>query len=277
MSTVLHDKHARRRILLSTAGLAAAGGVIGLNIAILKNLQPIYKHTLTMTANWAVYGVFFFTVRETLLYDQKQRGEALDLQFSLTRDHDEMYSSLCSGMVTGGTLSFIARRTKGAAFSGALFFGLVSAAGQFLYTRMNRRRQAIILERLASKDKLASSLSSLDQNKGFVATGDSDYNYANVDPNTRPSLLHLLKGTTVPADWSDSPIARLRRRLQIDPISLLPEWFPMRRISFDEYHSMLVERKRLVFEELAQLRLAIADMEMREKVLLQRLRQQEEN
>ncbi|KAJ2658443.1 hypothetical protein IWW48_004023 [Coemansia sp. RSA 1200] len=277
MSTVLHDKRTRRRILLCTAGLATAGGVIGLNIAILKNLQPIYRHTLTMTANWAVYGVFFFTVRETLLYDQKRKGEALDLHFSLTRDHDEMYSSLCSGMVTGATLSFIARRTKGAAFSGAVFFGLVSAAGQFLYTRMNRSRQAIILERLASKEKVASSLSNLDKNSSSATGGDSDYNYGNVDPNTRPTLIHLLKGTTVPADWSDSPIAKLRRRLQIDPISLLPEWFPMRRISFDEYHTMLVERKRLVFEELAQLRSAIADMERREKVLLQRLREQEEN
>ncbi|KAJ1663174.1 hypothetical protein IW140_005660 [Coemansia sp. RSA 1813] len=249
MATVIHDSKARKRVLWGTVGLATVGSVIGLNMSILKNLQPIRRHTLTMTTNWAIYGFFFFSVREALLHEQKKRNDSMDIRFSLTRDSDEMFSSLISGSLAGGTISFMSRKTKNAALSGALFFGLASAAGQYVYTKINRRRQAVILEKMALREE------GREEGEG------------------RPKLTDLLRGKLKikAEDQSDSMIARLRRKIAIDPISLLPEWFPMRRLSSDEYHRMLLERKQLVFEELEQLRLAIADMKRREESLLQRL------
>ncbi|KAJ2403049.1 hypothetical protein GGI23_000268 [Coemansia sp. RSA 2559] len=253
MATAFHDRKARKRILWGTVGLATVGSVIGLNMAILKNLQPIRRHTLTMAANWAVYGLFFFGMRETLLHEQQQRGQSMELRFSLTRDHDELFSSIVSGALAGGTLAFIARKTKGAAASGALFFGLASGAGQLAYTLLNRRRQAVILQKMEL------------QKEGSE--------YGEVTPGLRDLIRGRLK---VGEDTqSESLIARLRRKLAVDPISMLPEWFPVRRISSDEYRRMLVERKKSIQDELDQMRLAIADMQRREEFLLKRLHEQD--
>ncbi|KAJ2557310.1 hypothetical protein GGH12_006209, partial [Coemansia sp. RSA 1822] len=74
------DPAARRRVLWGTLGLGGLGAAIGLNIAILKNLQPIARHTLTMSANWTIYGLFFLTTREMLLAEQYGKNRDLRLQ-----------------------------------------------------------------------------------------------------------------------------------------------------------------------------------------------------
>ncbi|KAJ2427491.1 hypothetical protein IWW41_003835, partial [Coemansia sp. RSA 2522] len=121
------DPAARRRVLWGTLGLGGLGAAIGLNIAILKNLQPIARHTLTMSANWTIYGLFFLTTREMLLAEQYGKNRDLRLQVSQTRDADKMFSSTMAGMLTGGMLALVVRRTRRAAVSGALFFGAISA------------------------------------------------------------------------------------------------------------------------------------------------------
>ncbi|KAJ2556764.1 hypothetical protein EV175_001781 [Coemansia sp. RSA 1933] len=253
MATAFHDKDSRKHILWGTVGLAAIGGTIGLNIAILKNLQPVRHHARLMAANWALYGAVFLSSRELLLYDKRKRFESIDLPLWLSRDHGEMIVTVFCGSFTGGAMAFLKRRTKGGAASGALIFGLASAAGQLIYSALNRRRQSIILQRMQMQD--------------------SGSRYAEDTPHITDLIRGRLKDEE---DYrSGSIISRFRRRFLVDPISLLPEWFPMRRIPPDEYHRMLVERKQLVFEELEQLRLAIADMRKREVYLIQRLRDKE--
>ncbi|KAJ1919327.1 hypothetical protein LPJ71_001549, partial [Coemansia sp. S17] len=70
MSFLLKDRDARKRILWGTAGLGVAGAAIGLNLAILRNLQPIRRHALTMATNWSLYGLFFLTNREAILHER---------------------------------------------------------------------------------------------------------------------------------------------------------------------------------------------------------------
>ncbi|KAJ2808754.1 hypothetical protein H4R20_000669 [Coemansia guatemalensis] len=238
---IFGDQHARRRILWGTVGLGSIGAVVGLNLAILRNLQPIRRHTLTMAANWTVYGVFFFTTREALLAEQKQKNEELHLRHSQTRDSDELFSSAISGALTGSVLGFIARRTRAAAVSGALLFSAVSAAGQMTFTAFNRRRQLWIIQKMGlAKAKEEEKVEGSVENKE-----------------------------------SSSVAARLRRMLSADPIAMLPDWFPVRRISSDEYRTMLNARREELLFEIRQLQDTIASMSRREQVLLSRLREEE--
>ncbi|KAJ1721881.1 hypothetical protein LPJ53_003661, partial [Coemansia erecta] len=150
MSAVISDPDARRRILAGTASMAAVGGAVGLNVAILRNLQPIARHTLTMSANWTLCSLFFFTTREALLAEQRSRNHTLHLRMSQTRSSDEMFSSVIAGGLTGGMLAFISRGRRQSAITGAAFFAAVAAAGQFAYTKANQRRQQMIISRMHS-------------------------------------------------------------------------------------------------------------------------------
>ncbi|KAJ1839916.1 hypothetical protein LPJ70_004875 [Coemansia sp. RSA 2708] len=228
----ISDKQARNRVIWGTAGMGALGAAIGLNLAILKNLQPITRHTLTMSANWTIYGLFFMTTREMLLAEQRGKNDDLKLRLSQTRDADELFSSTVAGVLTGGMLSFVVRRTRAAAVSGALFFGAVSAAGQLSYTALNRRRQQWIIRKM-----------------GLETTAAEE---------EKP-------------DESMSLAARIRRAVAVDPITLLPDWFPLRRISTDEYRSMLSARREELVFEMRELRNTVASMNQREQQLLARL------
>ncbi|KAJ1838476.1 hypothetical protein LPJ73_007067, partial [Coemansia sp. RSA 2703] len=148
MSALLADRDARRRILTGTAAMAVVGSAVGLNVAILRDLQPITRHTLTMSANWAFCSLFFLTTREALLAEQRSRNDTLHLRMSQTRTSDEMFSSVIAGGLTGGMLAFISRGRRQSAITGAAFFAAVAAAGQFAYTKANHRRQQMILSRM---------------------------------------------------------------------------------------------------------------------------------
>ncbi|KAJ2861973.1 hypothetical protein FB639_005443, partial [Coemansia asiatica] len=76
---------------------------------------------------------------------------------------------------------------------------------------------------------------------------------------------------SVLADESNSLVARLRRALSVDPITLLPEWFPLRRIPSDEYREILELRKEEIRFELSRLRGIVDDMDRREQALLRKL------
>ncbi|KAJ2078787.1 hypothetical protein H4R24_004230 [Coemansia sp. RSA 988] len=81
----------------------------------------------------------------------------------------------------------------------------------------------------------------------------------------------------VPAEnqESSSVAARLRKMLSTDPIAMLPDWFPVRRISSDEYRTMLNARREELLFEIRQLQDTILFMSHREQLLLSRLREEE--
>ncbi|KAJ2745634.1 hypothetical protein GGI20_002017 [Coemansia sp. BCRC 34301] len=233
MSFFLDDRDVRRRILWGTAGLGVAGAAIGLNIAILRNLQPVRRHALTMSANWSLYGLFFLTNREALLHERLSKKESLHLRPLLSaRETDEMFSSVIAGGITGGILSLITFGRRAAIFSGIGFFALVSAAGQYSFTLWNRWRRERILRDMAGKQHAAM-----------------------VEDNTSSGVL---------ARMSKS----VRQVLLVDPISRLPDWFPLRRLSSTEYRGILELRREEVSAELSSLRAAIAAMNAREQSLL---------
>ncbi|KAJ2851055.1 hypothetical protein IWW36_001402 [Coemansia brasiliensis] len=227
---VLGDSSAQKRILWGTFGMSATGALVGLNLAILKNLQPISRHTLTMSANWALYGLLFLSTRELLLAEQHDKNLALNLPDSRTRAADQLFSSTFAGAFTGSSLALVRRRTKAAAASGALFFGAVSLVGQWAVIKINQKRQQWIMQKMG-----------------------------------------LLPQPNASSDQSTSWAARFRRAVWKDPVLLLPSWFPLRRISSDEYRSILLARREeLVFEK-RELSNAIDDMDRREQELLRRL------
>lgn len=183
--------------------------MIGLNLAILRNLQPIRRHALTMSLNWSMYGLFFWTTRELLISEQPNPSE--------------MFSSTVAGAMTGGILAFISRAQKRAVISGALLFAAMSAAGQVVFSMANSKRQAMIVEKL--------------------------------QPPTPKQETRWLE--------------RWKQKWLVDPVTLLPEWFPLRRIPNEEYRSLLVNRRAEILVELKSIRESIDRMDRREKYLLE--------
>ncbi|KAJ2636502.1 hypothetical protein GGF40_002960 [Coemansia sp. RSA 1286] len=247
MTNILVDRDARNRIILGTLGFGAIGGAIGLNIAILRNLQPIAKHTTTMAANWSLCGLFFLTTREALLLEQNTKNttaaaaasSAAVVRPSLMREHDQMFSSVLAGGFTGGILSFLARGNKKSFISGALGFGALAAGGQYLYTLANRKRRQIIVGKM-----MADNGNSVEQTSSKAPEPDD----------------------------SESMVARLRRAISVDPITLLPQWFPLRRIPSEEYREILELRREEIRYELRRLRGIVEDMDRREEALVLKLR-----
>ncbi|KAJ2492601.1 hypothetical protein IWW37_001356 [Coemansia sp. RSA 2050] len=234
MSSVLNDRDARKRILWGTAGLGMVGAAIGLNIAILRNLQPIRRHALTMAANWSLYSLFFLTNREALLHERLAKKEYLHLRPLLSaRETDEMFSSVVAGGVTGGILSLVSFGRRAAIFSGIGFFALVSAVGQYSFTLFNRWRREKILRDKADKYDVVFEA----KEEGKLA----------------------------------KMAASMRKSFLVDPISRLPDWFPLRRLSSTEYRGILELRREEVRAELDALRAAISAMDNREQALLSKL------
>ncbi|KAJ1822289.1 hypothetical protein LPJ56_000880 [Coemansia sp. RSA 2599] len=238
-ANILTDRDARNRIILGTLGFGAIGGALGLNIAILRNLQPISRHTLTMATNWSLTGLFFLTTREALLSEQTTRPrDTAAARLSATREHDQMFSSILAGGLTGGVLNFVARGSRKSFVSGALGFAVLAAGGQYAYTLANRRRQQIIVDKIMKE-------------RGGAAEEEA------------------VEGAT--ADEGASVVARLRRALSVDPITWLPEWFPLRRIPEAEYREILELRREEIRYELRRLRAIIDDMDCREQTLMRKL------
>ncbi|ORX70690.1 hypothetical protein DL89DRAFT_266860, partial [Linderina pennispora] len=257
MPNVLADRDSRNRIILGTLGLAVTGGVVGMNIAILRNLQPIARHATTMAMNWSLYGVLFFTSREIMLIEQKSKNEPLNLRFSQTRDSDELFSSTIAGGLTGGLLALITRGRRSVP-TGVALFAAISGTSQYCYTRLNRRRQEMILQ---SKHHNGSESTG---GSTTAAAAEKEVAVENVADEEAD-------------DESQSIIAKLRRALTTDPIERLPDWFPIRRIQSDEYRQMLMTRREEIKLELGHIRRLVANMDQREELLLKRLREVESN
>ncbi|KAJ2326947.1 hypothetical protein GGI00_004598 [Coemansia sp. RSA 2681] len=191
-----------------------------------------------MSANWSLYGLFFLTNREAILHERLAKRESLHLRPLLSaRETDEMFSSVVAGGITGGILSFISYGRRAAIFSGIGFFALVSAAGQYSFTLWNRWRRERILRDMAGK-----------QHDAVVEDSASSGMFAKMGKKVRQALL-------------------------VDPISRLPDWFPLRRLSSTEYRGILELRREEVSAELGSLRAAIRAMDMRELSLEKKSKQ----
>ncbi|KAJ2891977.1 hypothetical protein IWW38_003399 [Coemansia aciculifera] len=190
-----------------------------------------------MSANWSLYALFFLTNREALLHERLEKKEYLHLRPLLSaRETDEMFSSVVAGGITGGILSLISMGRKAAIFSGIGFFALVSAAGQYSFTLWNRWRRERILREMAGKQHGA-------------------------------AVVEESKDSGVMAKMGK----RVRQALAVDPISRLPDWFPLRRLSSSEYRGILELRREEVRAELSSIRVAIDAMNVREKALISRI------
>ncbi|KAJ2776710.1 hypothetical protein GGI15_004765 [Coemansia interrupta] len=141
-------------------------------------------------------------------------------------------------------LAFISRGRRQSAITGAAFFAAVAAVGQFAYTKANQRRQQMIIGRM----QMAGGL------EAQPAEGKAGYNEEEEEVQQSTSL-----------------VSRLRRAVAVDPITLLPDWFPFRRIPSDEYREILELRREEVLFELDRIKQVLADMDQREELLLRQL------
>ncbi|KAJ1918810.1 hypothetical protein H4219_002349 [Mycoemilia scoparia] len=236
--TVFSDKRSCKTILIGTGSAAATGATLGFSIAILKNLRPAGNRAFAMGLNWAICGFVFFTTRQTLLLEQKTKNIDYNLNDSQTRDVDELFSSTVAGVLTGSVIGGITRGRAGL-FSGAVGLGATTFAGQYVYTKLYRRRQEIILSQNPPRTNDSDEVANLPQQK------------TPVNDQEEPKSLG----------------GKLRTILTTDPLTYAPTWFPIRRIPRDEYRSMLEQQMCDVTQRLDSIEIAIQHVDKMEQVL----------
>ncbi|KAJ1673791.1 hypothetical protein EV182_004551 [Spiromyces aspiralis] len=230
--------------------LGVVGSILGLNIAILRNFRPAGKRALSMGSAWALYGLIFFTARQSLLLEQKAKNVEYNLKYSQTRDADELFSSTVAGIITGGFIGGITRGRRGM-LSGMLLFGSASLMFQHLYTRLYRQRQQIILKSQDDANRLPSS----EDGSRIVDSQTAKQSGTGEEPE--------------PTSWG----GKLRRLLTTDPLSHLPNWFPIRKIPKDEYHQMLESKLVNIDQRLESIQHTLDYIDNQELKLQEQLKQ----
>ncbi|CAG8486544.1 11196_t:CDS:2 [Ambispora leptoticha] len=142
-------KDTLKRVSISTALLAGVGSAAGGTLGLIRN-ESVALYAKNMGMNFGIFGLLFFGTRESLLRGQRQQNSSAGLLNSQVRDFDELYCSALAGATTGGLLAGLARGRK-SIISGVLAYGLICGTGQFLYTKMYRLRQHLILQSLENE------------------------------------------------------------------------------------------------------------------------------
>ncbi|KAK9717929.1 hypothetical protein K7432_005874 [Basidiobolus ranarum] len=145
MSTNLWNDSKARNQVLGNAALTAVGGTfLGATTALITR-KPVKLWAFNTGANFGIFGLTFFALRHSLITIQREKNIPLDLKDGVTRDIDELYSSILAGAAAGGVFAAMTRGPS-AMLSGGTTFGLICGAGQFAYTKIYRYRQQLILE-----------------------------------------------------------------------------------------------------------------------------------
>ncbi|ORX90656.1 hypothetical protein K493DRAFT_317838 [Basidiobolus meristosporus CBS 931.73] len=138
------DSKARNKVLTNAALTAVGGSLLGATAAIITR-KPVKSWAFNTGANFGIFGLTFFSLRHSLMTIQREKNVPLDLKDGVTRDVDELYSSILAGAAAGGVFAAMTRG-QSAMLSGATTFGLLCGVGQFAYTKVYRYRQQLILE-----------------------------------------------------------------------------------------------------------------------------------
>nr|CAG8442307.1 14827_t:CDS:2 [Entrophospora candida] len=125
--------------------IAFAGATTGGFYALIRGNQSIIRTSLSTGLNCGIFGTVFFSIRESCLSFQRNKNAIYEISNAKMRDIDELISSSMAGGVTGGLLSSMARGQKGI-IPGFLTFSLMCGTGQFVYTKLYRLRQDLILK-----------------------------------------------------------------------------------------------------------------------------------
>ncbi|CAG8439422.1 1791_t:CDS:2 [Ambispora gerdemannii] len=142
-------KDTLKRVSIATILLAGTGSAAGGTLGLIRN-ESVSLYAKNMGINFGIFGLLFFGTRESLLRSQRQQNSSVGLLNSQVRDFDELYCSALAGATTGGLLAGLARGRK-SIISGVLAYGLICGTGQFIYTKMYRLRQHLILQSLENE------------------------------------------------------------------------------------------------------------------------------
>ncbi|PVU91838.1 hypothetical protein BB561_004194 [Smittium simulii] len=222
MANIFSDPNSRSTIIVGTSICALTGGLVGSSYAILKYIRPIRKPALAMAGSWGIAGLSFFVIRQVLLQKEYRKNSMYNIKPSQTKDIDEITSSSLSGVITGGLfgglvaifkLNLCILGGKKGCFAGMAFFGIIGYSIQKVYTKLYRHRQRIILENMGLK---------------VIEEESPEYD-------------------------TSSYAARISRISQINVLSVLPNWLPIKSLSHDEYIQILDVRQNEIIERLNQI------------------------
>ncbi|RUS20206.1 hypothetical protein BC937DRAFT_86179 [Endogone sp. FLAS-F59071] len=206
---------------------ATAGATAGATMAVLRN-APVGQYTLSMSINCAIFGATFFSIRETFLAYQRRKNPSFGLKDSQTRDADDLFSSAMAGGTTGSILSSLARGPK-SILPGFVLFSLITTAGQAAYSFANHRRQLLILRSQSPQEDGGVSLPS----------------------HTLPPHETIGDGDETSAHGRRPPPASKEKNLW--DLFQMPKWSPVRKLTDEEYKSILEARLRQLDEEVKML------------------------
>ncbi|CAH1756053.1 8651_t:CDS:10 [Entrophospora sp. SA101] len=210
--------------------IAFAGATTGGFYALIRGNQSIIRTSLSTGLNCGIFGTVFFSIRESCLSFQRNKNAIYEISNAKMRDIDELISSSMAGGVTGGLLSSIAR-----IIPGFLTFSLMCGTGQFVYTKLYRLRQDLILKSEYDKkspvdnsnhatnqdnqnndnnQQLSSNVKSFDS---FDLPSNNDMVIVSDNITTTESTTILTSSTTATSSLLLSTDERETKRRKIDP------------------------------------------------------------
>ncbi|KAJ2961057.1 hypothetical protein NQZ79_g3634 [Umbelopsis isabellina] len=226
-------------IVTGTSIAALFGAGTGSAMAVLRNASV--KQFATSTAvNCGVFGVTFFSIRESYLAYQRSKNPQYGLKISQTQDADALFSSAMAGATTGGLLASAARGPRGL-IPGFFIFGAFCTTGQLLYTAGYHWRQSIILRSQGSNNESVGSpiqvSTSLQRNINIPAHStvfDQDETFMNQTAQDREWNRNTEKKSLW--DWFE-----------------VPKWSPIRKLTDEEYKAILDAKLRELEAEMEEI------------------------
>ncbi|KAJ1653096.1 hypothetical protein IWQ61_006709 [Dispira simplex] len=204
-----HNHELRSTFIYGTAGSALLGGTTAYYVAVLKNYRPVGRIGLVWTVRAGMWGALFFGLRQGIIHHRRTVERNQGIKTYHYREYDHMLSSISAGALASGLYSAVllgSRSTLPSMVAG----GLVSALGQWAVTAVQNWR----LSYLYRNAQLAPQ-----ESQGSVQVAL---------PKEAKSFRRYFTENVFGRDSSSN--------------FQFPKWFPIQKLSDDEYRRLLTHR-----------------------------------
>ncbi|KAJ1964410.1 hypothetical protein IWQ62_002940 [Dispira parvispora] len=242
-----HDRELRSTFIYGTAGsaiigltgrtfrnfiayftLALLGGTTAYYVAVLKNHRPIGRIGLVWTVRAGIYGALFFGLRQGIIHHRRTEERNQGIKPYQYREYDHMLSSVSAGVLASGLYSavlFGSRSTLPSMVAG----GLVSALGQWSVTAVQNWR-----------------LSYLYRNAQAVPRESGDSVEVALPKEAKSFRRYFNENVFGRGTSSDFQF---------------PKWFPIQKLSDDEYRRLLTHRIEDIDDEVEVIDAELEELE----------------
>ncbi|KAJ1978125.1 hypothetical protein H4R33_006055 [Dimargaris cristalligena] len=230
VNSFLLDPDHRRTFIRGTIALGLAGGSTAYYWAMFNNREPFLKYGTTWGVRAGTLGAMFFGIRETIILNRRTEEHRAGIKSYVYRDYDLMFGSIGAGLLATGSYSLITFG-KQAVIPGIIIGGLTAGAGQWVVTSFSNLRRSYIYRNTKVKTPSDSTTTIAEPSPAPTTVQVADL------PKEARSFSRYMKDNFLPASWAGISFKA-------------PSWFPLQRLSDEEYLKSLRERVEDIDDEI---------------------------